>query len=307
MSPDLEFHAIADAFPLMDEQELAELTADIKANGLKTEIDLYQGKILDGRNRYRACQAAGVVVRTKNFAARDEEHAISFAISANLKRKQYSKSQLEAAAAELANMKRGDNQHTAAGEDRPNGPTSEPVISQAESAKKLGVSHRNVRRAAAVKKADPETFQKIKAGKITTGAAERKTRARRQPPKKSNFPPGDLERLPPGSRPTPLIDKFAEDLIESFGTSFFKTCGPNLQAVIDHQENLKPETRDKLAGQLKAFSGRVLEYACQLNERRSTTEAYEAKSQLREHFEESKRQGVYLAKVRERLRALSRS
>ena len=196
----LEFHPIANAFPLMDDRELAELTADIKANGLKTEIDLYQGRILDGRNRYRACQAAGVVVRTRNFAARDEEHAISFAISANLKRKQYSKSQLEAAAAELANLKRGDNQHT--GEDRPNGPSSEP-ISQAEAAKKLGVSHRNVKRAAAVRKADPTAFQEVKAGKTTTGAAERKIRARQQPSKKKSAPPGQLMRLPPGSRPKP--------------------------------------------------------------------------------------------------------
>ncbi len=306
----LEFHPIADAFPLMNERELAELTADIKANGLKTEIDLYQGKILDGRNRYRACQAAGVVVRTRNFAARDEEHAISFAISANLKRKQYSKSRLEAAAAELANMKRGAPPGNAnAQKTNPqkcgieDGQTEEGQLSTKAAADKLGVKVRNVQKAAAIKKADPETFQAIKDGKISTGAAEKKVKARR-PSKKTakggGFPPGDLERLPPGSRPAPLIDEFAESLLKSFGTSFFKDREPKLKAVIDHQKHLKPEVRDNLANQLAAFSALSIKYSRQLKEG-STTEACEAKSQLREHFEESKRQGGYLAKVREKL------
>lgn len=55
-----EFHEAANAFPLMDEQRFAELVDDIRARGLLTQIQLYEGKILDGRNRYRACLAAGV-------------------------------------------------------------------------------------------------------------------------------------------------------------------------------------------------------------------------------------------------------
>jgi hypothetical protein len=58
-------------------------------------------------------------------------------ISANIHRRHLEPSQLEAFAVELANLKRGDNQHTAAAkEDGPNGLTSKP-ISQAEAAKKL--------------------------------------------------------------------------------------------------------------------------------------------------------------------------
>jgi ParB-like chromosome segregation protein Spo0J len=86
MSTELEFHPIANAFPLMTEHELAGLTEDIKANGLDIDIDLYQGKILEGRNRYRACKAAGAEVRTKNFVG-DDKQALAHAISRNLKRK----------------------------------------------------------------------------------------------------------------------------------------------------------------------------------------------------------------------------
>jgi hypothetical protein len=46
----LKFHPLADTFPLMEGVEFNELVADIKANGLREKIDLYQGRIVDGRN-----------------------------------------------------------------------------------------------------------------------------------------------------------------------------------------------------------------------------------------------------------------
>jgi hypothetical protein len=57
---EVKFHPLADIFPLMEGTAFDELVADIKANGLQEDIILFEGKILDGRNRYRACLAAGV-------------------------------------------------------------------------------------------------------------------------------------------------------------------------------------------------------------------------------------------------------
>jgi hypothetical protein len=51
---DVKFHPLADLFPLMEGEAFDELVADIKANGLNDEIILYEGVVLDGRNRYRA-------------------------------------------------------------------------------------------------------------------------------------------------------------------------------------------------------------------------------------------------------------
>ena len=66
-----EIHEAAEAFPMLPKKELAELANDIKENGLQVPIVLYAGKILDGRNRYKACQIAGVQPRFNSAAISD--------------------------------------------------------------------------------------------------------------------------------------------------------------------------------------------------------------------------------------------
>lgn len=46
--------------PLLSDEELRTLAEDIKANGLKVKIVVHDGQVLDGRNRLRACELAGV-------------------------------------------------------------------------------------------------------------------------------------------------------------------------------------------------------------------------------------------------------
>ena len=58
----LDFHSAAALFPLMpvDSPEFGELMADIREQGLLQPIVLHDGRIFDGRNRFRACQHASV-------------------------------------------------------------------------------------------------------------------------------------------------------------------------------------------------------------------------------------------------------
>ena len=61
------FHPVAEIFPMMDEAALTELSADIAANGLREPIWRHQdGRIVDGRNRWLACQNAFVEGRQLN-------------------------------------------------------------------------------------------------------------------------------------------------------------------------------------------------------------------------------------------------
>jgi hypothetical protein len=77
---ELEFHPIANLFPMLDEGRLAELAESIKARGLLHKITLFDGKILDGRNRYKACLLAEVT----NSAARRRAYWSSEILDAEL-------------------------------------------------------------------------------------------------------------------------------------------------------------------------------------------------------------------------------
>jgi len=63
----LDFHELANEYPLIEEDELANLVEDIRKKGIIEAITLYEGKILDGRNRYRAAKEAGRTLIEHNF------------------------------------------------------------------------------------------------------------------------------------------------------------------------------------------------------------------------------------------------
>jgi hypothetical protein len=57
---ELEFHEIANIFPLMDGEEFLGLKHSIAENGQREPIIIFNGKIIDGRNRYRVCSELGI-------------------------------------------------------------------------------------------------------------------------------------------------------------------------------------------------------------------------------------------------------
>jgi ParB-like chromosome segregation protein Spo0J len=78
--------------PMMSDQELRKLRADILKNGQQESIVLFEGKILDGRNRYQACGDLGITPRTEVFAGKPED-ALHYVMSRNVHRRQLSASQ----------------------------------------------------------------------------------------------------------------------------------------------------------------------------------------------------------------------
>lgn len=157
----MESHEYANLFPMLPDAELQELAADIKAHGLQTRITTYQGKILDGRNRWRACEIAGVTPGTIEYTGDDP---LAFVVSGNLHRRHLSESQRGMVAAKLSGLP----------SHRPSeisGPIG-PLKSTQEAADMLNVGSMTVKRArAVVTKGTPELNAAVESGKITVNAA----------------------------------------------------------------------------------------------------------------------------------------
>jgi ParB-like chromosome segregation protein Spo0J len=96
-----EFHPLANMFPSLLGAEIATLAADIKKHGLREPIVRYEGMILDGRNRYRACLRAGVAPRYQEITFADRAAAIAYVISANIHRRHLTSGQKRAVIAKL--------------------------------------------------------------------------------------------------------------------------------------------------------------------------------------------------------------
>jgi len=94
----LQTHPIADLIPSMTDEEYRGLLEDIKVNGLIDPIYLFEGKILDGRHRYRACLELETQPRFEEYQG---DSPVAFVISRNLKRRHLTESQRAALAVEL--------------------------------------------------------------------------------------------------------------------------------------------------------------------------------------------------------------
>ena len=153
-----EFHDLANIFPMLDAEGLEELRADVEKNGQIDPIYLYDGKVLDGRNRYTVCAMLGITPKTVEYTGNDP---LAFAVSKNLKRRHLTASQRAAIAAEVANMPVGRNWGG-------NVITESSVIkvSQTEAGKQFKVSEDYIQQAKKVKESAPEVFEMVKAGTV---------------------------------------------------------------------------------------------------------------------------------------------
>jgi ParB-like chromosome segregation protein Spo0J len=84
-----EYHAAANIFPL-DKEHLGSLAKDIGDRGLQVPIEMLDGKIIDGRRRWLACEKAGIEPDVVEVEADDP---VGYVLSLNLHRRHLTVSQ----------------------------------------------------------------------------------------------------------------------------------------------------------------------------------------------------------------------
>lgn len=99
-------HPAAEIFPLLTGAEFDALVADIREHGQREPVVTYDGLILDGRNRYRACEVLGIPPKTEEWGRDGTPEA--FVISMNLHRRHLNEGQRAMIAARLASAKSGE-------------------------------------------------------------------------------------------------------------------------------------------------------------------------------------------------------
>ena len=180
---DLQFHPAADIFPLMEDEAFDGLVEDIRARGLQERIHLYEGKVLDGRNRYKACSLADKPILTEDVD--DQVHdPIAHVLSMNLHRRHLTKSQLaivsgRAEAMYEAERKKAEERKIAAGKEHGRGQKvpetfPEPIAhgdTRDKIGQQFGISGPLVDRGRKVVKESPELTKAIEAGVMDVSTA----------------------------------------------------------------------------------------------------------------------------------------
>jgi N6-adenosine-specific RNA methylase IME4 len=173
-------HEIAAIFPLLSDSELEVLSNDIKTNGLQEPVILFDGKILDGRNRYRACKLAGVEARTKKY---EGNSPAAFVWSANFHRRHLTATQ-KATAAVVAlswfEKEAKKRQATSTGGTKPQLREKFPEGARGKASERAaelaGVNAHYVSDAKAILEAAPEEFEAMRRGEKTIIEVKRQLR-----------------------------------------------------------------------------------------------------------------------------------
>jgi hypothetical protein len=160
--PPLDPHPLADLFPALSGEAGHALAADIAAHGVREAIWLYQGQILDGRNRYNICRALVIACPTRDYTGDDP---LGFVVSMNLHRRHLTESQRALVAARLATMRQGERTDLEPSENS-------PKVSQAKAAELLNISDFSLRAAKTVRaEAQPEVIRAVETGTMAVSAA----------------------------------------------------------------------------------------------------------------------------------------
>lgn len=176
----MEFHPVANIFPMMSAEEFDALKADIATNGLVEPIWTHENKIIDGRNRYQVCEAVGIKPRFQKWSG--EGSLVQFVVSLNLKRRHLTSSQKAVVAEEieklLAEEAKKNLSHT--GGDKKSAEAlksgfqkiEKPIHAAEQAAAIVGTNRQYVSDVKKIRRTAPELIEPIRNGHINIPEAK---------------------------------------------------------------------------------------------------------------------------------------
>lgn len=240
MSKRYSYHPACLAFPLLPEAELKELAADIKLRGLLNPVVLYQGKVLDGRNRLAACEKAGVEPRFVEWEG--EGSPTEWVIATNLIRRQLTASQRAVVAVDLLPVlerEAKERQRRSRGRGKKGGkelPANSGKGKASQVAARIAKTNRQyVQDAKAIKESAPEVLEKIRAGELTIPEGKRL----------AGLPVAEREQVIKGERE---LDKPAKKVKEKERKPGKQAGSQSSRARADHLEQAEEQIRALQAG-----------------------------------------------------------
>ena len=178
----MDFHPAADIFPLLEGDEFQALKTDIAEQGQLDPIWVYQNQILDGRNRYRACQELGIETVTKAWSGTDP---LKFVLSMNLHRRQLTAGQRAFVAVEVEKylaVEAKDRQKLSKGRGK-KGVEIMPHLNEKardQAGKQVGVSGKYVSDAKRIGKVAPKLAEKVMSGEMNIPQAKAQIKSKQK-------------------------------------------------------------------------------------------------------------------------------
>jgi DNA modification methylase len=190
---EVKWHPIACMFPMLPHEDLLKLSDDVRKNGQHEPIVLFDGMVLDGRNRWQACKIANVEPKVKEFYG-SKADALEFVWSTNVHRRHLNSGQIAIALAErekfddefkesvnvlkkvAASKKGGDRKSEWQKIATKNQTEKDANRSDAKLAESVGTNRTYVAKSREIVNKAPELAEKVKAGSMTLSQASTELR-----------------------------------------------------------------------------------------------------------------------------------
>ena len=192
-------------YPEMKEEAFLSLRSDIEKNGydFKFPIWIYENKIIDGWNRYKACNELGITPIYETFVG-DELQAITFILRTNNRRDltSYQRTLLalefEEMFKEKAKENLGRNQYSSSQKSA----ESKPIDTRNELAKIAKVSHDTISKVKKIQEKAPEEVKaKLATGEVSINAAYKEIKKEEKKEERIQLINKQIEEIEAGELP----------------------------------------------------------------------------------------------------------